>query len=123
MSPTGKPAVEVWGGVNMVQPRIGAAAREALEAFVDMAISRFGRAENLEHTNSAITQSESSRAPSGLPFSLWPASTSPSPAQSPSRPPSLLPLAFTPKPKPITREVTASDGCIFPGTGHIFSQK
>ena len=135
MSPAGNPAIEVWGGINMAQPRIGAAAREVLEGFVaqersvkgggfiDMVISRFGKAENLEHSNSTTAQSETSWAPSGLPFSLWPASTSPSPApsrtQSPGRPPSLLPLAFTPEPKPSAREITASDGCILPGTGHL----
>lgn len=135
MSPAGNPAVEIWGGINMAQPRIGAAAREVLEAyvaqeksiegggFVDMVISRFGKAEDLEQSNSTTAQPEPLRAPSGLPFSLWPASTSPSPApsrtQSPGRPPSLLPLAFTPEPEPIAREVTASDGCILPGTGHL----
>ena len=66
----------------MAQPRIGAAAREVLEGFaaqersvkgggfIDIVISRFGEAENLEHSNSTAVQSETTWAPSGLPFSL-----------------------------------------------------
>jgi len=138
--PTGNPAVEVWGGIKMAQPRLGAAVREVLEAFVtqeraveggglvDMVVSRFGKITSLgEGQNGSSTipaQSEPFRVSSALPFSLWPASTNSSPApsrtHSPGRPPSLLPLSFTPEPEPaVIREITASDGCIFPGTGHL----
>lgn len=138
--PAGNPAVEVWGGVKMAQPRLGTAVREVLEAFIeqeravegggliDMIVSRFGKAEDTEQgkidTTATTAQPEPQRLSSALPFSLWPSSGNPSPAasrtQSPGRPASLLPLSFTPEPEPIlARDITASDGCIFPGMGHL----
>jgi len=138
--PTGNPAVEVWGGINMAQPRPSAAVREVLEAFVtqeraveggglvDMVVSRFGKVadpeEGRNRSSATPVQPEPSRVSSALPFSLWPASTNSSPVpsrtHSPGRPPSLLPLSFTPEPEPAAvREITALDGCIFPGTGHL----
>lgn len=139
MVPTGNPAVEVWGGVKMAQPRLGAAIREVLGAFVtqeraveggglvDMVVNRFGNVADPEEGKSGSSatppQPEPSRVSSALPFSLWPASTNSSPApsrtHSPGRPPSLLPLSFTPEPEPAIREIIASDGCIFPGNGHL----
>ncbi|KAF8421941.1 hypothetical protein EV426DRAFT_699429 [Tirmania nivea] len=138
--PTGNPAVEVWGGIKMAQPRLGAAVREVLEAFVmqeraveggglvDMVVSRFGKIvgheEGGNESSATPAQPEPSRVSSALTFSLWPASTNSSPVpsrtHSPGRPPSLLPLSFTPEPEPTAvREVTVLDGCIFSGTGHL----
>ncbi|KAF8464084.1 hypothetical protein BDZ91DRAFT_730706 [Kalaharituber pfeilii] len=136
--PVGNPAVEVWGGIKIAQPRLGAAVAEVLEAFaaqeravegggfVDIIVSRFGKAEDpgqVKKDGAATASTESQRTASTLAFSLWPTSTKLSPSQSPrtqspARPPPLLPVSL-PRQPPVPREFTPSDGCIFPGTGQF----
>ncbi|KAI5809716.1 hypothetical protein DFH27DRAFT_494874, partial [Peziza echinospora] len=135
---SGNPAIDVWNGTKIAQPRLGATVREVLGAivaqeqavegggFVDMVVGRYGKVEESEQPKdgSLSAQLEPPRASSGLGF-LWPASTeseSSSRNHSPARPPSLIP---SPSPRLADRgpkDLTAQDGCIFLGTGKLHPQ-
>ena len=133
--------MEVWSGIKIAQPRMGATVREFLEAFVaqqragregggigmvDMVVGRYGKAatEVPPAPATVSTPPEPARGVAGLGFPFWPTptrSTASSRNQSPARlppPPSLLPVTL-PKQEVMPKELTASDGCIFPGAGHL----